>query len=98
MRVLVTGLNGFTGCHLQLELETHGHTVNGLSSNLTDPIAVSTEIAELKPEAVVHLAGISYVVHGNAREFYEVNLIGTRILLEALDQYATDVRSLHYVD
>jgi GDP-6-deoxy-D-talose 4-dehydrogenase len=94
MRILVTGLNGFTGCHLQLELETHGHTVNGLSSNLTDPIAVAIEIAELKPEAVVHLGGISYVDHGNAREFYEVNLIGTRILLQALDQYATDVRSI----
>jgi GDP-6-deoxy-D-talose 4-dehydrogenase len=94
MRVLVTGLDGFTGCHLQLELETHGHTVNGLSSNLTDPIAVASEIAKIKPEAVVHLAGISYVVHGNVREFYEVNLIGTRILLEALDKYATDVRSI----
>lgn len=94
MRVLITGLNGFTGYHLKLELETHGHTVNGLSSNLTDPIAVANEIAELKPEAVIHLAGISYIVHGNACDFYEVNLIGTRILLEALDQYATDVRSI----
>jgi GDP-6-deoxy-D-talose 4-dehydrogenase len=94
MRILVTGLNGFTGFHLQLELETHGHTVNGLSSDLTDPIAVATEIEELKPEAVVHLAGISYVVHGNSRELYDVNLIGTLNLLEAIAQHAPDVRSI----
>jgi GDP-6-deoxy-D-talose 4-dehydrogenase len=94
MRILVTGLNGFTGFHLQLELKTNGHIVNGLSSDLTDPIALSTEIKELKPEAVVHLAGISYVPHGNSREFYDVNLIGTRNLLEALDEHAPDVRSI----
>lgn len=94
MRILVTGINGFTGSHLKPELEAHGHTVKGLYSNLTEPEAISTEIAKLKPEAVVHLAGISYVGHGNVREFYEVNLIGTQNLLEALDKHAPDVRSI----
>ena len=94
MRILVTGLNGFTGCHLKPELESHGHTVKGLNSNLTKPVAVAAEIAKLNPEAVIHLAGISYVGHGNARELYEVNLLGTRNLLEALDHHAPDVRSI----
>ena len=94
MRILVTGLNGFTGCHLKPELESHGHTVQGLRSNLTKPLDVATEIAKLNPEAVIHLAGISYVGHGNARELYEVNLLGTRNLLEALDHHAPDVRSI----
>ena len=94
MRILVTGINGFTGSHLKPELEAHGHTVKGLNSNLTEPEALSTEIAELEPEAVVHLAGISYVGHGNVREFYEVNLIGTQNLLEALDKHAPGVRSI----
>ena len=94
MRILVTGINGFTGSHLKPELEAHGHIVKGLYSNLTEPEAISTEIAKLKPEAVVHLAGISYVGHGNVREFYEVNLIGTQNLLEALDKHAPDVRSI----
>ena len=94
MRILVTGLSGFTGCHLQPELEAHGHTVKGLNANLTNPVAVATEIKQLKPEAVVHLAGISYVGHGNARELYEVNLVGTRNLLEALNQNSPNVRSI----
>ena len=94
MRILVTGLSGFTGCHLQPELEAQGHTVKGLNADLTNPIAVATEIAQLKPDAVVHLAGISYVDRGNARAFYDVNLIGTRNLLEALAQHAPNVCSI----
>lgn len=94
MRILVTGLSGFTGCHLQQEVEAQGHTVTGLNADLTNPTTVASEVAQLKPEAVVHLAAISYVDHGNARALYEVNLIGTRNLLEALDQHAPDVRSI----
>ncbi len=94
MRVLVTGLDGFTGRYVQSDLESQGHVVMALTSDLTDPDAVSTEIAKLQPEAVVHLAGIAFVGHGNANAFYEVNLIGTRNLLSALAQHAPDVRSV----
>ena len=94
MRILVTGLDGFTGHYLKSELEAHGHSVVGLTSNLTDLSAVTREIAQVKPEAVVHLAGISFVVHGDANALYEVNLIGTRNLLEALARHVPDVRSI----
>jgi len=94
MRTLVTGLDGFTGHYLQIELESKGHTVVGLKSDLTDPDAVATEIAKVQPEAVVHLAAIAFVGHGNAKAFYDVNLIGTRNLLDALAQHAPDVRSI----
>ena len=70
MRTLVTGLDGFTGHYIQVELETHGHTVVGLQSNLTDIDAVAAEIEKVNPEAVVHLAGIAFVGHGNANDFY----------------------------
>jgi GDP-6-deoxy-D-talose 4-dehydrogenase len=67
------------------QLEVHGHIVKRLNANSTNSVAVATEIVQLKPEAVVHLAGISYVGHENARELYKVNLICTRNLLEVLD-------------
>lgn len=94
MNILVTGLDGFTGHYVQSELEENGHTVTGLTSDLTDQAAVAAEIARIKPEAVVHLAAIAFVGHGNANAFYEVNLIGTRNLLEALAQHVPDVRSI----
>jgi nucleoside-diphosphate-sugar epimerase len=94
MRTLVTGLRGFTGRYIQLELEAHGHTVVGLNSDLTDPDAVSKEIAQVQPEMVLHLAGIAFVGHGNANAFYDVNLIGTHNLLVALAENAPNVASI----
>ena len=94
MRALVTGLSGFTGRYIQLELEAHGHTVIGLNSDLTDSGAVSKEIAQVQPEMVLHLAGISFVGYGNANAFYNVNLIGTRNLLTALAENAPNVESI----
>lgn len=94
MRVLVTGLKGFTGRHLKTELEAHGHSVIGLQCDLTNLKAVAAEVALVQPEAVAHLAGVAFVGHGDANAFYEVNLIGTRNLLVALSQHAPDVRSI----
>lgn len=94
MRTLVTGLNGFTGHYIQSELEAFGHTVVGLSSNLTDSKAIANEIAAIQPEAVIHLAAISFIGHGNPNTIYEVNLIGTRNLLAALEQHAPNVSSI----
>jgi len=94
MRILVTGLSGFTGYYIQLELEAHGHTVVGLNSDLTDPDAVSREVAQVQPESVLHLASIAFVEHGNLNAFYDVNLIGTLNLLTALAKHAPDVQSI----
>jgi len=94
MRILVTGLSGFTGCHLKNELEANGHSVVGLQSDLTDLQALKAEVKKIQPEAVAHLAGVAFVGHGDASAFYEVNLIGTRNLLEALAQNAPDVSSI----
>ncbi len=94
MRTLVTGLGGFTGAYLQSELEAHGHSVVGLQSDLTDFSEVKAEVASIQPEYVVHLAGVAFVGHGSANAFYQVNIIGTRNLLDALAEYAPDVKSV----
>jgi nucleoside-diphosphate-sugar epimerase len=92
MRVLVTGLDGFTGQYVRRKLEEHGHEVAGLSADLTDSDAVEQDVRSLQPEAVIHLAAISFVGHGNANAFYQVNLIGTRNLLDALARHASNLQ------
>lgn len=94
MRIVVTGLDGFTGRYIKAELEACGHEVVGLTKDLMDAEALEQEIEHLKPEAVIHLAAIAFIAHGNANAFYEVNLIGTRNLLHALAIHAPDVRSI----
>ena len=94
MKVLITGIKGFTGVYLRKELENSGHAVFGLSSNLNDIVGLGLEIKQKMPDVVVHLAGISFVNHGVFNEFYNVNLIGTRNLLESIFTHAPNIRKI----
>lgn len=84
MRILVTGAGGFTGRHFMQAARAAGHAPVALQSNLTQPDALRAEVLSLQPEAVVHLAAISFVAHADERAFYDVNLFGTLNLLDAL--------------
>jgi GDP-4-dehydro-6-deoxy-D-mannose reductase len=62
VRALVTGAGGFVGAHLTAHLESSGDEVIGWDRTLegidiTDGPAVTTAMAELRPNAVYHLAG-----------------------------------------
>jgi len=84
MRTLITGINGFTGHYLRAELVAQGHEVIGLQANVTDAPTLDAEMKRVQPDWVVHLAGIAFVGHGEANDFYRVNLMGARNLLAAL--------------
>lgn len=97
--LLITGIEGFTGRYLVDLAKSAGfHVVgtlfklpdsgdypaDGYACDLTDPSAISRLIKSLQPDAVVHLAGISSVTHGNVDAIYRTNILGTRNLLQAL--------------
>jgi len=101
-RVLVTGLAGFTGHYLALELAAAGYEVHGLGSrgaaipnyhqvDLTDTEGLRRIISTVQPEVVIHLAAISFVGHDDPEAFYRVNVVGTRDLLAALADTAKNL-------
>lgn len=94
MKILVTGLDGFTGHYVDLALKKAGHEVLECKSDLTNPASVVEEIKSLSFDAVIHLAAIAFVGHGNANAFYDVNLLGTRNLLQALTEHAPKLKSI----
>lgn len=100
-RVLVTGASGFTGKYLCDSLRAAGAQVSELSSkhsassdsmqcDITDKARLVEVVRELNPDYVVHLAAISFVAATNIDLFHEVNVIGTRNLLEALSGCASE--------
>ena len=97
-RALITGVAGFTGAYLAAELGAAGYRVFGsgmpgapagagcetVEADLLDRTAVDRMVEQVRPDVVVHLAAISFVAHADAGQFYGVNIVGTRNLLEAL--------------
>ena len=83
-KILLTGAAGFTGLFFKSAAEAAGHQVVALQANLTDKAAVAAEVLEAAPDAVVHLAAISFVGHADDTAFYGVNVVGTMNLLAGL--------------
>src|ERR1700676_5148223 len=96
-KVLITGLDGFTGLHLAQELSERGHEVCGIvrkrvpgfawpvrECDLLSREGLTDVFASEQPDAVVHLAAIAFVGHGDASAVYQTNIVGTRNLLDAL--------------
>lgn len=98
-RILITGAEGFTGRYLATALTQAGYEVHGLvrlpqppidgvahlhACDLLDAPGLADLMQRVQPHRVAHLAGISFVAHGDANAIYSINLMGSRNLLEAM--------------
>ncbi|MCI4412150.1 MAG: NAD-dependent epimerase/dehydratase family protein [Thiotrichales bacterium] len=88
MRVLITGIKGFTGRYLVAELTQAGHECLAFDADLTDAAATDMEVQKLQPEAIVHLAAISFIPNSTGSSVYATNVIGTENLLQAAERLA----------
>ena len=88
MNLLLTGAAGFTGRHFAALARNAGHTITVLEADITSPQDISADVAAAVPKAeawaLVHLAALSFVGHGDALAFYGVNVLGSVNLLEAV--------------
>ena len=105
-RALITGIAGFTGRHLQRELEAAGHEVYGLTHaggvqsdkviacDLCNAVDLRSAVDRVQPDFVAHLAAVAFVAHGDVDAIYRTNVVGTRHLLAALAAQATKPRAV----
>lgn len=89
-KLLVTGLNGFVGRHLQALLASMSdgpwRLVAAKAHDLLDSTSLDTWLADECPDAVIHLAGQTFVPEAfrDPQRTLEVNVLGTLNLLQAL--------------
>ncbi len=94
-KVLITGEGGFIGSQLMNRFASSFElTIFPSEFNLLDHRAVSARVSEIKPDLVLHLAGISLPADCDADPgmAYQVNVAGTAILAEALLKLETKPR------
>lgn len=94
MRVAVTGLDGFTGRYASAALASLGVTALAIDADLTDCEAIEHAVATTEFDRLIHLAAIAFAGGGDWRAFYEVNLIGTCTLLEAVARHRPESRCI----
>jgi uronate dehydrogenase len=91
-KVLLTGSSGSIGRVLAPGLTALGHEVVGvdltgadLTVDCTDPAAVDAAMAEVRPDAVIHLAGIP--TESSLPDALSSHVISTGALLEAMRRH-----------
>jgi len=98
VQVLVTGARGFVGQRLVPRLAAGGCRVRGIDRevDVARAGALAEVVAECAPDAVVHLAALSFVPDSlrDPGASFRVNFLGTRLLLEAVRLHAPRARVL----
>ena len=92
-KVLITGIDSFTGTHLSKYLKKSGYDVYGTSlfvedvkkykCDITKKDEIKDVLQKVRPDFLIHLSGISFAAHDNNEDFYKVNTIGTTNILDA---------------
>jgi GDP-4-dehydro-6-deoxy-D-mannose reductase len=93
-KLLVTGLGGFVGKHLQEEISKNSEwqLLAPRSHDLLQPGSLDSWLQKDIPDAVIHLAGQTFVPESfrDPGQTLQVNLIGTLNLLQALKRAGFD--------
>jgi len=102
VRLFVTGISGFVGSRVARGALAAGEEVSGIhldgpppiagvdarEVDLADAVALAAAVADARPDAVLHLGGLSHVGGSWERmaDYFRVNVLGTENLLAACAQ------------
>jgi len=86
-RVLIFGVDSFTGKYLSDYLSSSGYSIVGTnreSCDITNKAHIKDTLKNSRAEYIIVLAGISSPAHGNISDFYKINTIGVINILDTL--------------
>lgn len=93
-KVLITGIDSFTGTYLSSYLKIFNYDIYGTSlssesekkykCDITNKNDVLSVLKRIIPDFVINLSAIASPAHGKNEEFYSINTIGAINILESL--------------
>ena len=97
INVLITGITGFTGVHLEKSLTQQGYAVYGTTlstptsknhfkCNILEEDSLIDILNKIKFNYIIHLAAISFVAAKDQKSIYNVNIFGTLNLLNVVEK------------
>lgn len=97
-KILITGINGFTGKYLETYFLAQGFDVYGtvfskstaknhISCDIRKKSEIENVLSLVKPDYIIHLAAVSFVGESDASLIYDINVLGTENILKVLIQY-----------
>jgi nucleoside-diphosphate-sugar epimerase len=104
MKVLIIGAHGFTGCHLfsfltNINCQVAGGARNGdniqtYQLDLLDKSSLIRTLVDFQPNIIIHLAGIAFPGFHDVELMYQINMIGTKNLLDAVLESGISIKKL----
>ena len=106
LKILVTGGDSFTARHLMPILISSGldcHSTtrsrskedsNNHYCDVTDYSSLDKVIKTVKPDYIIHLAGISFAAHPQPLELYNVNVLATENVLRIAGQHLPNINRI----
>src|SRR6476660_9425483 len=91
MKALITGITGQDGSYLSELLREKAYEVHGLTCSVDDREAVGSEIRQIRPDEIYHLAAQTFVL-GEEFETMRTNSGGTHHVLAAVREHAPACR------
>lgn len=93
-KLLIIGIDSFTGKHLKLYMEKYDFDVYGTAfkknenkifkCDITKTSEIKNILEDLKPDYLINLAGVSFVETKDKEIFYKVNVLAVENILEAI--------------
>ncbi len=101
MKILLTGANGFFGRTIQYALKDEELTTLGLTDcEINVNLSLEIPSIEFQPDMVIHAAGKAHVnprSEAERKAFFDVNVDGTRNLLQSLENDSNRPNTLIFI-
>lgn len=95
-KVLIFGIEGFTGVHLSSYLQKNNYEIFGTSYvetkensfkvDIRDKESILEVLKKVVPDYIIVLSAIASPAHGNMQDFYSINTIAAMNILDSLVQ------------